>query len=247
MFPRPSPQKVAINGAPQEVEMTYDFTLDKKALVSVLAGWIVMALLLFAAGLIVGTYWTTSGSGGAVVASAKTAGNSRAALPTEPVLTEDDAPLDATAPAKEAGKAKSETATSGQGAAQTQTAAATSDEASKKAAVPPVPEFSEKANQEATLAPPVASAGSDNSAGGSGTFTVQVGVFLEQNEASRLLKEMERKGYSPSFFADRDSEDRQWYAVRIGAYADKDQAANAAANFSKQERIKAVVRPLGSL
>lgn len=227
--------------------MTYDFTLDKKALVSVLAGWIVMALLLFAAGLIVGTYWITGGSGGAATASAKTAGASRAALPTEPVLTDEASPLDATAPAKEAGSAKTGAATSGQGAAQTQTAAATSEDANQKAAVPPVPEFSEKAKQEAAQTPPVASAGSDNSAGSSGTFTVQVGVFLEQIEASRLLKEMERKGYAPNFFADRDSEDRQWYAVRIGAYADKDQAANAAANFSKQERIKAVVRPLGSL
>jgi cell division protein FtsN len=226
--------------------MTYDFTLDKKALVSVLAGWIVMALLLFAAGLIVGTYWTNSGPG-ASVASAKSAGNSRAALPTEPVLTDEANSLDTAAPTKEAGMAKSAAATSGQTGGQTQPQAATSDDLSKKGAVPPVPELSEKANQEAAVASPPASAGSDNSVGNSTTFTVQVGVFLEQNEASRLLKEMERKGYSPSFFADRDSEDRQWYAVRIGAYSDKDQAANAAANFSKQERIKAVVRPLGSL
>ena len=225
--------------------MTYDFTLDKKALVSVLAGWIVMALLLFAAGLIVGTYWTTSGSG-ASLASAKTAGNSRAALPTEPVLSNDDVPLDGTTPTKESGTTKPAAATSSQSAGQTQTAAAASDDLNQKAAVPPVPELSEKASQEASAAAP-ASARSESSAGSSGTFTVQVGVFLEQNEASRLLKEMERKGYSPSFFADRDAEDRQWYAVRIGAYSDKDQAANAAANFSKQERIKAVVRPLGSL
>jgi septal ring-binding cell division protein DamX len=78
-------------------------------------------------------------------------------------------------------------------------------------------------------------------------FTVQVGVFLDQNEASRFLREMGRKGYAPTFFADRDSENRQWYAVRIGAYPDEDQAANAAANLTRQEKIKAVVRPLGSL
>jgi cell division septation protein DedD len=226
--------------------MTYDFTLDKKALVSVLAGWIVMALLLFAAGLIVGTYWSTSGPG-ASVATAKTTtdANARASLPREPVLTNESDSLDAAAPTKD-GNAKSQSPTTGQGPAPAQTAAAAADDLNKKAAVPPVPEFSEKANQENALAPPAA-ATSENSAGGPGTFTVQVGVFLEQNEASRLLKEMERKGYAPSFFADRDSEDRQWYAVRIGAYSDKDQAANAAANLSKQERVKAVVRPLGSL
>jgi cell division protein FtsN len=225
--------------------MTYDFTLDKKGLVSVLAGWILMALLLFAAGLIVGTYWTT-GSNGSTATSTKSAAKSRTAVPTEPVLAHETPSLETAGPKKEGGSAKPETATAGQSGAQTQ-AAATAADLNKKAAVPPVPEMSEKENQEAGLAPPVASAGVKNSADGAGTFTVQVGVFLEQNEASRLLKEMERKGYSPSFFADHDAEDRQWFAVRIGAYSDKDQATNAAANFSKQEKLKAVVRPLGSL
>lgn len=77
--------------------------------------------------------------------------------------------------------------------------------------------------------------------------TVQVGVFLDEKEANRLLKDIERKGYAPSFFSGRDAEARQWYAVRIGAYSDKQQASNAAANFTKQEKMKAVVRPVGSL
>lgn len=77
--------------------------------------------------------------------------------------------------------------------------------------------------------------------------TVQVGVFLDEKDAGRLLKEIENKGYTPSFFAGRDAEARQWYAVRIGRYSDKQQAANAAANFTKQEGMKAVVRPLESL
>jgi len=62
-----------------------------------------------------------------------------------------------------------------------------------------------------------------------------------------LLKDVERKGYAPTFFSGLDAEARQWYAVRIGAYSDKQQATNAAANFTRQEKMKAVVRPLGSL
>jgi cell division protein FtsN len=58
---------------------------------------------------------------------------------------------------------------------------------------------------------------------------------------------MERKGYAPTFFSGRDAEARQWYAVRIGTYSDKEQATKAAANFTKQEKIKAVVRPAESL
>lgn len=224
--------------------MTYDFTLDKKGLVTLLAGWIVMALLLFAAGLIVGTFWL-SGSAGTAATSNRTAANSREALPAEPVIADESTSSEKAAPKQESGNGKSEAAKPSQSTSQT--SAATADDLNKKAAVPPVPNMSEKANQEAALVPPVASAGNNKSVDGSGTFTVQVGVFLEQNEASRLLKEMERKGYAPSFFADRDAEDRQWFAVRIGAYSDKDQAANAAANLSKQEKLKAVVRPLGSL
>jgi cell division septation protein DedD len=94
-------------------------------------------------------------------------------------------------------------------------------------------------------------AAADASAEGSETepeyVTVQVGVFLSQDDANRLLKNMEQKGYSPSFFSGRDAEARQWYAVRIGAYSDRQQAANAAANFTRHEKMKAVVRPLGSL
>jgi cell division septation protein DedD len=77
--------------------------------------------------------------------------------------------------------------------------------------------------------------------------TVQVGVFLNEKDASRLLKQVESKGYAPTFFSGRDAEARQWYAVRIGIYSDREQATKAAANFTKQEGLKAVVRPLESL
>ena len=231
--------------------MRYDFTLDRKALISVLAGWIIMAVLLFAAGLIVGTYWITNGSNASAAASAKTAANAgsdRAALPKEPDLSNEAPSLDGDAPPKVTVPAKSTAVAPGQVAGVTQPPAANVDAAAgNKTAVPSVPELSEKATQEAALEPPPLAANKDNSAGNTRAYTVQVGVFLEENEASRLLKDMERKGYAPSFFADRDAQDRQWYSIRIGAYTDKDQAANAAANFTRQEKIKAVVRPLGSL
>ena len=230
--------------------MTYDFTLDKKALVSVLAGWILMAVLLFAAGLIVGTYWTTSGSNAAAAASGSTVTSPRsatAALPKEPVLRAETPQLDVTAPSTAAGNLKTGAAP-GQVSGLTQPAGNALDQAlnKKEAAAPPL-DAAESKTQAATSEAPPASATGDQATDSSSGFTVQVGVFLEHNDASRLLKEMERKGYAPSFFADRDAEDRQWYTVRIGAYSDKDQAQNAAANFMKQEKIKAVVRPMGSL
>ena len=225
--------------------MTYDFTLDKKAVVSVLAGWIVMAILLFAAGLIVGTYWTSSGSNASAATSGSTA-TTRAALPKEPVLRDEAAQLDPAASTKAAASAKPDAAP-GQIGGVIQQAGNNADQSLNKTATAPPLDAAESKTQEAASEAPPASATGDKGTDSPGAFTVQVGVFLEHNEASRLLKEMERKGYAPSFFADRDAEDRQWYAVRIGAYSDKDQAANAAANFTRQEKIKAVVRPLGSL
>jgi len=230
--------------------MTYDFTLDKKAVFSVLAGWIIMAVLLFAAGLIVGTYWTSGGSSASAATAGSTVtspGSAQAALPKEPVLRAETPQLDVAAPSTAVGNAKS-TAAPGQTSALTQQSDKTLEQTlnAKTATAPPSDAAESKTQAAASEAPP-ASATGDKATDTSRAFTVQVGVFLEHNEANRLLKQMERKGYAPSFFADRDAEDRQWYAVRIGSYSDKDQAASAAANFTRQEKIKATVRPLGSL
>jgi cell division septation protein DedD len=231
--------------------MTYDFAMDKKTVISVLAGWAVMGVLLFAAGWIVGMNWTTSGSASAAMPG-KTAGaseNQQAALPKGPVISDDAVQTDLALPAKTAGTAQPDGASPGgvSGARQQPSAATAGGIPSNQTATAPGVDDQEGLVQVADPEPPAASATSDKANVDSAVFTVQVGVFLDPNEANRLLTAMEKQGYAPSFFADRDAENRQWYAIRIGAYTDKDQAAKAAANFTKQESIKAVVRPRGSL
>jgi len=222
----------------------------------VLAGWFVMGVLLFAAGWIVGTNWTTGAIASA--ATGKTANaSSQAALPKEPVLRDEADLSDVDAPAKGTGTAPPEGASPagaagvpGAAAAPRQPSAA-GDDGGNETTMPPAAsdEGDEQAKLDQAAEPePSASANSaQDGANANSTFTVQVGVFLDPKEASRFLTAMEKHGYAPTFFADRDAENRQWYAVRIGAYSDKVQAAKAAANFTKQESIKAVVRPLGSL
>ena len=212
--------------------MNYEFALDKKALISLIAGSVAIALLLFVAGLIVGRQWL----GTDAVAVAHAAENERAALPTEPVLNEEAAaqpaaPKKAT-PALVLPKQAGET--------QTEQTVPTAPVAVPGNVPPPqvVSEATtENADQSETNTP---FAEPDY-------VTVQVGVFLDEKEAGRLLQQMENKGYRPTFFSGRDAESRQWYAVRIGVYSDKQQAASAAANFTKQEKLKAVVRPVESL
>jgi len=85
--------------------MAYDFSLDKKGVISVVASWLVMAALLFAAGLIVGTYWTSRESSVSAATPAKTATGSEkdlADLPQEPVLRTNMPQIDVLAPAKPA-------------------------------------------------------------------------------------------------------------------------------------------------
>jgi cell division protein FtsN len=210
--------------------MNYEFSLNKTALVSLIAGCVVISVLLFGAGLVVGSQWTASGPS----SSEAVAENEQPDVPAEPVLNEKEptAPKtnspkkvnpDAASPPKQpAAPAPQETAAP---AAQAQAVSA-GIEIIREAAADPSAEAAESEPE---------------------YVTVQVGVFVNQDEANRLLKDIERKGYSPSFFSGRDAEARQWYAVRIGAYSDRQQAANAAVNFTRQEKIKAVVRPLGSL
>lgn len=216
--------------------MNYEFALDKKALISLIAGSVVIGLLLFLAGWIVGRQWTAAAS--AEAASTNT-GEEVAALPKEPVLHED-----ASAPNVETPKSARPKVTVPKEAveAPTQASAATGAVTTAMHAAQPAGDvriIQSTADD--------AAAADANGAAEPGYVTVQVGVFLDQKEASQLLQQIERKGYAPTFFSGRDAEARQWYAVRIGVYSDKQQAANAAANFTKQEKLKAVVRPLESL
>ena len=214
--------------------MNYEFSLTKTAVISMIAGSIVFGILVFAAGLVVGSEWlgtTAAATAGAV------AKNEEAAGPREPVLNDEAPAPKKTAAPKNGGDPTAAPAKEPAAAGEPEDAAAppaTAQEAAANGGIQIIQQAATDANGEALEADPE-------------FVTVQVGVFLDQEEANRLLKNIERKGYAPSFFSGRDAEARQWFAVRIGAYSDRQQAANAAANFARQEKMKAVVRPVGSL
>jgi len=235
--------------------MNYDFTLDRKGMFSVLVSSVLMGALLFVAGLIVGSYWTANGpTVSAASAKKSVSANELNAQPQQPVLLNDLPQTNLILPnnsittvnsgalgagtlttpqapqaAKQAGAEQPAAAGPEQGSADKQANAPAADGSTPAAAKP-----------EESSAPAQNVSPAD-------LMTVEVGTFLDANAANRLFKSLERKGYAPTFFTGRDAQSREWYAIRIGAYSDKQQADNAAANFTKQEKIKAVVRPLGSL
>jgi len=222
--------------------MTYDFVLDRKSIVLFLTGWVLTALLLFGAGWLVGMQWTAAAS--STSTSAASVSEKEETLPNEPVLKADDSQPGIIAPGKTsaADPGKSGGPTTGSAPPSATGSSSQTPQAKNSAATEAQivstqpPELDSKVSEQA-----------ENTSTETDFVTVQIGVFLDEKEASHLLKEMERKGYAPTFFSGQDAEARQWYAVRIGAYSDRQQAANAAANFTKQEKLKAVVRPLGSL
>ena len=214
--------------------MSYEFALDKKSIISVVAGWIVIGALLFLAGWIVGRQWPTSEAASTPSAAAE---EQRAELPSEPLLN-DEAPARASiAPRKVNPPPTRVNATPPAAAAN-----ASLPEAVEAAAAPPPNDGKVVIISEAEMDDANTQAAAEPE-----YVTVQVGVFLDEKDASRLLKKIESKGYAPTFFSGRDAEARQWYAVRIGIYSDREQATKAAANFTKQEGLKAVVRPVESL
>ena len=210
--------------------MNYEFSLNKTAVISLIGGSIVFGVLLFVAGLIVGSEWLGTTSAATSDAVAK---NEEAEGPREPVLNDEEAAPKKAAPPKNSDQKpatpKEPGATQPEEAPQSTEKQATAD-----GSVQIIEEAETAADGTASASEP-------------DYVTVQVGVFQDQNEANHLLKQIERKGYAPTFFSGRDAEARQWYAVRIGAYSDREQATTAAANFAKQEKMRAVVRPLGSL
>jgi len=218
--------------------MSYEFALDKKSIISVIAGWAVIAALLFLAGWIVGRQWPASEASSTPTAAG---GEQRAELPKEPLLS-DEALARATIAPRSVAPRATPPAVANASLPQAAKPAAMAAETAAAAAPPPndgkVVIISEAETDDAKK---------ENASVDPEYVTVQVGVFLDEKDASRLLKRIESKGYAPTFFSGRDAEARQWYAVRIGVYSDRDQATKAAVNFTKQEGLKAVVRPIESL
>lgn len=217
--------------------MSYDFSFSKKTLSYTLVGFAFMGIVLFGAGLLIGTSWKAEPN-----AAPNVAGTQPTALPaTQPVTAPQEPVL------------KADVVTSG-AAAPVDANAANSASSSIKQAHSDASSAVSKNSQEAVPSPNdgelkiIKEADSSSSeAVDSPSFSVQVGVFLSQNDAYLFVRQLQNKGYTPIVLAATDDEGRLWYSVRIGTYQNKTDATKAASNIALQEKVRAVVRPLDSL
>jgi cell division protein FtsN len=218
--------------------MNYDFSFSKKAMAFVLAGSGFVGAMLFIAGLLIGTNWKAEPN-----AAASVAGQPPVAAPTpeppatppEPLLTANTVRPSPIAPAR--------TGASSDAPAPVKQAHADAASVNRKTWQSPAPAYENdgelKIIQEAEPAP--------NEAAEIQAFSVEVGVFVSESDAHQLVRQLQQKGYTPIVLAASDDESRLWYSVRIGSYDNETEAAQAASNIAGQEKLKAVVRPLGSL
>lgn len=235
--------------------MNYDFSLDKKAITLLVAGAALMGILVFVAGLIIGTQWNTTPSETTVATTTPTrqpvlaSQTEQPNLSKEPALDADDLSegAEAAAPAATTGAAKPAQVAPPGGASpggMPDVPGLNMPGMNAPGALDADPKVLQRAKPEAM---PDAGGSDEGLVARRESFSVQVGVFLEEIDAERLIEELEGKGYTPTMFVANDADDRPWYSVRIGTYTEQAEAAQAASNFSKQEKMKAVVRPAGSL
>jgi cell division septation protein DedD len=93
----------------------------------------------------------------------------------------------------------------------------------------------ETAPEKAPIVPPVKMA-----------FSVQTGVFIEEKNAEDMVKALKEKGYDPYIFESMSSKNAPLYLVRIGDYADLDEASRALSEFKNKEGMQAVITTIDS-
>jgi cell division septation protein DedD len=249
--------------------MSYDFSFDKKAAWALLGGSVVLGVLLFFAGVLVGGNMGEKASAeqaesgkakdgasgeGETVAGPKVR---QAPVVGEPVLMPAplapvaDAPFAAGPGVAAPGVSAPSMSAPGVAAPRLPPASSVAPPvesygAEAQRAYPPPRDPDPKLVQEAETGAPGAEEEGPAAPLKGVAYSVQVGDYQEEKSARRLAEELERKGYTPSIFSGRDAENRVWFAVRVGAYAGAKDASQAAANITKQEKLKATVRPINS-
>jgi cell division septation protein DedD len=78
-------------------------------------------------------------------------------------------------------------------------------------------------------------------------YAVQVGAFLDADNAASLVDDLKDRGYKATTIKGMDSRRRVWTAVRVGQFKDLHSASRFAADFTGKEQIQALVRPSATL
>ncbi|GAB6146247.1 SPOR domain-containing protein [Desulfocicer niacini] len=76
-------------------------------------------------------------------------------------------------------------------------------------------------------------------------YTIQLGAFLESDNAKPLIRKLQKNGYEPRKLNLQDKKSRKWTLVRLGVFETYEQATKKMQIVKKNLKIDAVVRPVG--
>jgi cell division protein FtsN len=198
---------------------TYEFSFDRGQLVKVIGGILSLVVLVFCAGLLVGIAIEFREPVPVLVAQSKQPSPQTVAAPAAPALV--------SPPALPASSGETE--------------AADNDE-DQPAIDPDQPAVEEKTDKSAANTP-------DEPAqtGIAGRFAVQLGAFLQPDNAEILSRKLLAKGYDADVVVREDSHGRMWYLVRYGIFQNRSEASAIALEFKSRENLDALVRPSNSM
>lgn len=234
----------------------YSFLFDRKSLLLMLAGLATAGCLLFVSGLLVGVFYGLPGGGPPEVAAAPPralpaawpssrpcpavpADSLALAEPVGPPVEERSAPLPVEEPAALPDLQEKW--------AEAAPAFATPDpdplrEAENKPepAASPGPRAAEP-QERADLEPPAGEPAVRSAPGG--RFSLQVGAFRRAENSARAVEQLLRRGYDA--YVVEEGRGRPMRVVRVGRYADREEARRAALDFRQREGQEAIVRTVG--
>ncbi len=78
-------------------------------------------------------------------------------------------------------------------------------------------------------------------------YAIQTGVYLIKENAQSMVRTLRMKGYEPYVFQTLNNKGQKLYAVRIGDYRTLRQAASAANQFNKLERLPSTITAINSI
>jgi len=201
--------------------MAFEFSLDGKRIIQVLASSIALLILTFMAGWISGVIMGTSHSVKQPVRRA----DYRKQIPGRPART----------PA--AGVRQKIVAKPGTPPAPTPTPQAAVQPPQKPREIP-----QGEAHKPLIIKPLI-----EQPQARGGAFSVQVGAYLKRKNAERYLGQLKENGYDPYIFETSDKKKREWFCVRLGDYPDSAGAFQAASDFKKKEKMPAIVTAIDSM
>jgi len=236
----------------------YSFLFDRKSLLLMLAGLATAGCLLFVSGLLVGVFYGLPGGGPPQVAAAPPralpaawpasspcpavpADSPALAEPGGPPAEEQSAPLPAEEPAAQPDRPEKWAEAAPAFAAPDPDPVREAENRPEPApAAVPAPRAAEP-QERADLDPPAGEPAVRSSPGG--RFSLQVGAFRQAENSARAVEQLIRRGYDA--YVVEEGRGRTMRVVRIGRYADREEARRAALDFRQREGQEAIVRTVG--